>query len=61
MNTTKYHKQLDGAHRATLARRARDADTARVARTLLQAEVRARLDQERAMLAFARTRVAIAS
>ena len=56
MNKTKHRKQSDVARRGSLARLARSADAARDARTLLQDEVRARRDQERAMLAFGMAR-----
>jgi hypothetical protein len=52
MNTTKHRKQLDIARRASPARRALAEDAARTARMVLQDEVRARLDQECAMIAF---------
>src|SRR3954468_20477923 len=50
MNKTN-RKQLDVTRRGSLARVACSADAARAARRLLQDEVRARLDQERAMRA----------
>jgi hypothetical protein len=53
MNTTKHRNPLDVTRRASPAKRARAADAERAARTMLQDEVRARRDQERAMLAFA--------
>jgi hypothetical protein len=51
MNKTN-RKQLDVTRRGSLARVACSADAARAARRLLQDEVRARLDQERAMRAL---------
>lgn len=52
MNTIKQTKQSNVAHRASLASRARSADATRAARMVLQDEVLARLDQERAMRAL---------
>jgi hypothetical protein len=52
MHETKQRKQSDVARRGSLTRLAHSADAERAALMLLQDEVRARRDQERAMPAF---------